>query len=176
MASPYSRPVLVLVPGAAQSPSHYAHLLYLLQSKGYATFSAPLPSTGPANGDPVSVDDDATYVRSRMLLPILDVEKHNVVLIMPSYSGLPGSAAAQGLSKSEREAEGKSTSVLGQIYIAAIVTKGGDGKNVKDTFGGQYPPHIQVDVRIPFGHFLQHLPAANASCPIIPLYSLASER
>ncbi|KAL6720998.1 hypothetical protein ACLMJK_000098 [Lecanora helva] len=142
--APSSKPILVLVPGASQSPSHYEYLLHLLQSNGYGTLSALLPSTG-YNTSRITAQDDANYIRSRMLLPVLDVEEHDVILITHSYSGMPGSAAAKGLGKSERASQKKKTSVLGQIFLAAMIPKGGDGKDVTAMFGGQMPPHIVVD-------------------------------
>jgi len=143
MARPTSRPVFVVVPGAAQTPSHYAHLLHLLHLAGYPTLSALLPSTG--TGENATAEDDKEYIRTRMVLPVLDIEKHNVILVMHSYSGMPGSAAVTGLGKSDRAAQGKTTSVLGQIFIAAILPRGGDGKDVVATFGGHLPPHISAD-------------------------------
>jgi len=143
MPRPPSRTVFVVVPGASQSPSHYGYLLHLLHSRGFPTFSALLPSTG--SGKNVTAQDDTDYVRERMLLPILDTEQHDVIMVMHSYSGMPGSAAALGLGKAERAAQGKTTSVLGQIYISSILIPGGDGKDVVATLGGQLPPHIGVD-------------------------------
>jgi hypothetical protein len=67
---------------------------------------------------------------------------------MHSYSSVPGSAAAKGLSKSQRAAQGKKTGVIGQIHLASILAKGGDGNDVKEAFGGQLPPHIRPDVGI----------------------------
>lgn len=83
MPRPTSRPVFVIVPGASQSPSHYAHLIHLLQSHGYPTLSALLPTTG--TGANVTAQDDTDYIRSRMILPVLDIEKHDVILVMHSY-------------------------------------------------------------------------------------------
>ncbi|KAF1950531.1 hypothetical protein CC80DRAFT_598128 [Byssothecium circinans] len=137
------RPVIVIVPGASQNPAHYGYLSHLLQLKGYPIFSALLPSVGAA--DKVSVEDDAAYVRDKMLLPVLDYEEHDVILLMHSYSSVPGSAAATGLGKKERAAQGKKTSVIGQIYLSALLPKGGDGKDIVSAFGGQYPPHIRPD-------------------------------
>ena len=113
-------------------------------SQGYGTLSALLPTVG--TGAPVTAEDDAEFIRSRMLLPVLDIEKHDVIMISHSYSGMPASAAARGLGKADRTKEGKTTSVLGQIFIASILPRGGDGKDVVATFGGQLPPHIKVDV------------------------------
>ncbi|KAL8798185.1 MAG: hypothetical protein Q9182_006877 [Xanthomendoza sp. 2 TL-2023] len=105
--------------------------------------SAVLPTAG--TGASVTVEDDTEYIRSRMLLPVLDIENRNVLMISHSYGGMPASAAAHGLSKTDHATEGKTTSVLGQIFIAAILARGGDGKDVVATFGGQLPPHIQTD-------------------------------
>jgi hypothetical protein len=144
--SPLCRPVFVIVPGASQSPAAYGYLLHLLQSKGYGAFSALLPSVGAT--EPVTAGDDAQYVRSRMLLPILDIEKHDVILVSHSYSGIPASAAARDLGKADRIVQGKTTAILGQIFIAAILCRGGDGNDLVGNFGGQLPPHIRVDVRL----------------------------
>ena len=143
--APSSKPVFVLVPGAALTPSHYAYLQHLLLGQGYGALSALLPTVGATS--PVTAEDDAEYVRSRMLLPILDIEEHDVIMISHSYGGMPASAAARGLGKADRAAEGKTTSVLGQIFVASILPRGGDGMDIIATFNGQLPPHLQLDVR-----------------------------
>ena len=139
-----SKPVFVIVPGASQTPAHYGYLQHLLLSQGYGVTSAVLPSVG--NTESITAEVDAEYVRSRMLLPVLDVEKHDVILVSHSYSSVPASAAAKGLGKADRAAEGKSTSILAQIFISALLPRGGDGKDIVATFGGQLPPHIRDDV------------------------------
>ena len=141
-----NRPFFVIVPGASQNPSHYGHLSHLLQLAGYPTFSALLPSVGSA--ERITVEDDMHYIKNNMLVPVLDHEEHDVILIMHSYSGVPGSAAAAGFGKAERTAQGKKTGVIGQIFIASLLPKGGDGKNIVDVFGGNYPPHIRPDVSV----------------------------
>jgi hypothetical protein len=140
------RPFIVIVPGASQNPAHYGYLSHLLFSAGYPVFSALLPSVGAA--DQVSAQDDANYIRNKMILPVLDCEERDVVLLMHSYSSAPGSAAVSGLGRGERAAQGKKTAVIGQICLAALIPKGGDGKDIVGTFGGNYPPHIRPDVSI----------------------------
>ncbi|KAI9643806.1 hypothetical protein NHQ30_007156 [Ciborinia camelliae] len=103
MPRPPTKTVFVLVPGASQSPAHYGLLFHLLLTRGHPVYSAILPSTGSAKEE-VTAAYDAAYVRDQMILPILDVEGHDVVLVMHSYSGVPGSAAAVGLGKKDREA------------------------------------------------------------------------
>lgn len=118
------RPFFVIVPGASQNPAHYGYLSHLLLLAGYPVFSGLLPSVG--SSEKVSVADDAEYVRNKMILPVLDHEEADVILLMHSYSSAPGSAAANGLGKEERAAQGKKTSVIGQIYLAALLPKGND--------------------------------------------------
>ncbi|KAB8277587.1 Alpha/Beta hydrolase protein [Aspergillus minisclerotigenes] len=141
ISSHKKKPVFVLVPGASQNPAHYAHLLHLLQSAGYGATTGLLPSIG-AQGE-VTAADDADYVRNRLILPILDLADQNVILISHSYSGMPASAAARGLGPADRAAEGKTTSVVGQIFIATILPRG--GLSVIDSFGGHLPPHMYID-------------------------------
>jgi hypothetical protein len=143
-----TRPFIVIVPGASQNPAHYGYLSHLLFQAGYPVFTALLPSVGAA--DKVSVQDDAEYIRNKMILPVLDYEERDVVLLMHSYSSAPGSAAVTGLGKGERRKQGKKTAVIGQVYLAALLPKGGDEKDIVGTFGGNYPPHIRPDVSTTF--------------------------
>ncbi|KAF2118799.1 hypothetical protein BDV96DRAFT_515622 [Lophiotrema nucula] len=136
------RPFFVIIPGASQNPAHYGYLSHLLQLAGYPVFSALLPSVGAAGK--VTADDDAKYIRDSMLIPVLDHEEHDVIIVMHSYSSVPGSAAAKGLGKMQRG--DKKTGVIGQIYLSALLPKGGDGKDIVGAFGGQYPPHIRPDL------------------------------
>ncbi|KAH7379145.1 hypothetical protein DE146DRAFT_626061 [Phaeosphaeria sp. MPI-PUGE-AT-0046c] len=137
-------PFFVIVPGASQNPAHYGYLSHLLFLAGYPVFSALLPSVGAAGQ--VTTQDDADYVRDKMILPVLDHEERDVILLMHSYSSAPGSAAATGLGRDERKAQGKDTAVIGQIFLAALLPRGGDQNDIVGTFGGTYPPHIRPDV------------------------------
>ncbi|KAH7348266.1 hypothetical protein BKA66DRAFT_601315 [Pyrenochaeta sp. MPI-SDFR-AT-0127] len=139
-----TRPFFVILPGGSQNPTHYGYLAHLLQRAGYPTYSALLPSVGSSGK--VTTQDDMDYIRERMILPILEHEEHDVILVMHSYSGVPGSAAALGLGKKERMAQGKRTGVIGQIYFAAILNKGGDGVDIFTASGGSFPPYLRPDV------------------------------
>ncbi|CAI6342590.1 unnamed protein product [Periconia digitata] len=136
------RPFFVIVPGAAQNPAHHGYLSHLLLLKGYPVLMAWLPSV--ASAEKVTAADDAAYIRNKMILPVLDYEGHDVILIMHSYSGIPGSAAAAGLGQ-ERIAQGKKTSVIGQIFVTSLLATGGEGKSTTETYGGELPPHISAD-------------------------------
>ncbi|KAF1963781.1 alpha/beta-hydrolase [Byssothecium circinans] len=154
-----TRPFFVIPPGGSQNPTHYGYLAHLLQSAGYPTYSALLPSVG--NSGKVTTQDDMAFIRDRMILPILELEERDVILVMHSYSGVPGSAAALGLGKRERIAQDNKAGVIGQIFYAAMLQKGGDGVDLFTAGGGSFPPFLRPD------------PDANViRCddPIPPLY------
>ena len=50
----------------------------------------------------MTTEDDMAFIRDRMTLPILELEERDVILVMYSYSGVHGSAAAFRLDKMER--------------------------------------------------------------------------
>ena len=118
----------------------------LLQKAGYPTYSVLLPSVGAS--DETTIEDDMTYVRDRMILPILDHEKHDVILVLHSYGALPGGAAAFDLSKERRLRQGKTTGVIGQIYCAGLLQKGVNGIGVLELVGGDLGPGFRVDVSV----------------------------
>ncbi|PVH96492.1 hypothetical protein DM02DRAFT_687626 [Periconia macrospinosa] len=140
-----SRPFFVIIPGGSQNPTHYAYLAHLLQLAGYPTFSGLLPSVGASKK--VTIKDDMDFIRERMILPILDIEQRDIILIMHSYSGIPGSAAALGLGKQERLAQGKKTGVIGHIYFSAILHEGSDDDepHLISLSGGAFPPYLRAD-------------------------------
>lgn len=140
-----THPFFIILPGGSQNPTHYGYLAYLLQSAGYPTFSSLLPSIG--NSGKVTTQDDTDFIRDRMILPILELEERDVVLVMHSYSGVPGSAAALGLGKKERIAQGKKAGIIGQIFYAAMLQKGGDGSDLFTAGGGSFPAFLVPDVR-----------------------------
>ncbi|THV46425.1 hypothetical protein BGAL_0387g00040 [Botrytis galanthina] len=114
--------------------------MHLLLTRGRPVYSAILPSTGPGNAKNVTAHVDADTGKGER------EEKRRFKRKRKKHkSGIPGSAAAYGLGKKDREAVGKKTSVLGQIYIASLLVKGGDGGNIVDAMGGSLPPHITPD-------------------------------
>lgn len=139
-----TRPVFLILPGGSQNPTHYGYLAHLLQSAGYPTSSALLPSVG--NSAKITLEDDMTYIRDRLILPYLDLEGRDVILVMHSYSGVPGSAAAFGLGKKNRAAQGKKGSVIGQIFCAAMLQKGDNATDLSTANGGSFPPFLKPDV------------------------------
>ena len=137
------KPTIALVPGAWHSPVHYEDLLSLLEKAGYETKAIQLPSVDSANPKEETVASDAEAVREKLLLPLLDAGK-DVLLVMHSYGGFPGSAAARGLSKKS----GKTGSgIVGLVYIAAFIAP--EGASLLGSMPtGEFDPWVDIKVRI----------------------------
>ena len=117
-------PVVVFVPGAWHSPRHYSLLFDGLKQEGFHAFCERNPSCDCTNPDETSTAGDASAVRKGI---ISQLDKGlEVVVIMHSYGGCPGAAAAQELSKSERQTAGQPGGVIGLIFICAFVANEGD--------------------------------------------------
>lgn len=148
MATP-SKPTIVLVPGAWHSPSHYSTLLTLIQRAGYPTASSRLPSVGSPTPLTATVEQDAHFIRDKMLLPLID-SGTDVLLVLHSYGGIPGAAAAKGLSKAEREKVGQEGGIVGLVLIVAIVVREGD--SLEQMAGGKLHDWIDLDVCLSVPH------------------------
>jgi hypothetical protein len=155
-ASP--KPTIVLIPGAWHSPSHYTTLHSHLQTAGYPTTSSRLPSVGSTDPLAATTAQDASFIREQMLLPLLNQGK-DILLVLHSYGGLPGSAAAKGLSKSERAKDGKKCGITGLVLIAALVAREGDSLQLM--VGGKLHDWVETDVR-PLRFYLIHPPPPPA--------------
>lgn len=63
--------------------------------------------------------DDAAHFHG--LAETLADEGRDIVIVTHSYGGIPGTEAAKGLAKSDREAEGKKGGVIKLVYLTSIV-------------------------------------------------------
>ena len=77
-----------------------------------------------------------------MLLPLL-LQKKEVLLLMHSHGGCPGSAAAAGTSRQEFWLAGKQGGILALMCIAALLTKQGE-----ELYTRKIPSWIARDVRV----------------------------
>lgn len=119
------KPTIVLVPGAFHSPIHYALLISRLYAQGYEVVCQRNPSCDSPYPFAQTAAKDTSFIRSNLLMPLIDDGKE-VILAVHSYGGLPGAAAAKGLSKTEVTAAGKKGGVVGLIFICALIAKEGD--------------------------------------------------
>lgn len=130
-----AHPTIVIIPGAFHIPSHLSSLCVQLETAGYATASMKLPSVDPSTPAAAAVgtpSNDAFFIREKLLLPLIEEEGKDVVLLMHSYGGSPGNGSAVGLSKKERERDGKKGGVVGLVFVSAYVAK--EGQNIREDF------------------------------------------
>lgn len=136
------QPTVVLVPGIFHPPILYEGLSARLRAAGHPVMSTTLPSLNPGSAKRQSIANDVTYIRETMLLPLLSQGKE-VLLLLHSYGGCPGSAAAVGLSRQEYKAAGKQGGIIGLICIAALLTKEGEQLHTRD-----FPDWVSKDVSV----------------------------
>lgn len=115
-----TNPTIVLVPGCWHTAAHYKESLDLLQNAGYPTKNVHLPSLNSSDAPHQTVTADIDCVRET-ILPLID-QGENVILLMHSYGGCPGAAAAKGLSQAERPGLG---AVIGLIFFAGYLVQAG---------------------------------------------------
>ncbi len=72
-----------------------------------------------------SIAVDAAAIRANILTPRIAAGEE-IVLVMHSYGGAPGSCAAVGASKEDLQASGKIGGIIGLIYLAGFLLREGD--------------------------------------------------
>src|SRR5436190_3637998 len=101
---------VILVHGAAHgNPEYFKPLKAWLTYDGIESVSMKCPSDG-ADPPRLGMYDDAKYVRE-IILKEIDAGK-DVLVFMHSYGGMVGTEASKGLSKAERQKEGKKGGVV----------------------------------------------------------------
>lgn len=117
-----SKPTFVLVPGAWHRTGYFSQIRAYLSGKGYPSVAVATPSVGsdpPATS--MGVDIDAVEAGVRKVLDGGD----DVVLLMHSYGGGPGSEAAGRIAeevlKGGPPAEGGKGRIKRLVYVAAFV-------------------------------------------------------
>ncbi|PYH67483.1 esterase/lipase family protein [Aspergillus vadensis CBS 113365] len=136
-------PIIVIVPGAFGTPEGFDKLLPYLTEAGYTTHPGSYPSCNSSDPTQESSPQDIAYLRDNVLLPLLNEDGRDVVIIAHSYGGVVAGGAAKGLAKETRIAQGQSTGIVGLIYVVGNITL--DGESLFQAVGGAYPPFIKVN-------------------------------
>jgi pimeloyl-ACP methyl ester carboxylesterase len=123
-----SKPTIVIVPGAWHHPAHYAPLTTRLEKAGYDVKALHLPSTGSNGSEPSNLGDHTPDVQlvASTIQTVADAG-NDVVVVVHSAGGITGSEGTINLSKSERQAAGKSGGVVRMVYICAFAAPEGVG-------------------------------------------------
>ncbi|KAI9840614.1 MAG: hypothetical protein M1837_001510 [Sclerophora amabilis] len=124
-----SRPTIVIVPAACQPTALYEPLAKALQKQQYAVEVVSTPSVG---GSLRTFDEDVVAVR-KTVVSLAD-KGADIVVLMHSYGGVPGSAALRGLGNAERVKAGKHGGVIRLVYAAAFALREGEAVPTKGDY------------------------------------------
>jgi pimeloyl-ACP methyl ester carboxylesterase len=125
-----SNTAIILVPGSFSPPSFYTFVSKTLQEHGFHHVSSVglLSACRPdeLRHPPARMSDDALYIREVVQHHI--TKGRDILLVMNSYGGFPGTQAIQGLrSGIESSAPGgREGKVLGMIYLSSFLPRKGD--------------------------------------------------
>lgn len=145
-----SKPTFVLVPGAWHRPSYFAQIRAYLSDHGYPSVAVTTPSVGsdpPATS--IDVDIDAVEAAVRKVLDAGD----DVVLLMHSYGGGPGSEAAGRIAKellggSGGPGEGKGR-IKRLVYVAAFIPiEGQQMGSPASVIPGFVPEYMDINMEV----------------------------
>lgn len=139
-----SKPTFVLVPGAWHKADIYSAVAESLQKHGYPSVLLPLPSAGAT---PPHQDFDGDVAAIRDALNELVSDNKEVVLVVHSYTGLPGGEAPKGLAKKDREAKGLEGGVIRYVVINGFATPAGFRPTPKGDYT-QFPGWMKLDEEV----------------------------
>lgn len=112
------KPTILLIPGAWHKGPAFEPVANILRAQGYEAETVTLPSAG---GPPsTTAYDDAEHIQRTYLDPLVAQGKE-VILIMHSYAGIPGTESVKGFARKDQAAQGKTGGVISLIYQSAFV-------------------------------------------------------
>ncbi|KAI0113069.1 alpha/beta-hydrolase [Daldinia grandis] len=137
-------PAIVLVPGAFGTPDGFERLLPYLKDAGYTTHPGRYPSCNPLDPSTATCQNDIASLRDNILLPLLDKQQKDIVIIAHSYGGVIAGGAAKGLDIRTRITKDQiGGRIIGLIYVAGNIAL--EGESLLEAVGWKYPPFIKAD-------------------------------
>ncbi|PVH74121.1 alpha/beta-hydrolase, partial [Cadophora sp. DSE1049] len=158
-----SKPSILLIPGSFALPEFYDPVMDIVRAKGYSIRGLHLPTVGlssgkPREGAPPTMYDDAAFIAKEV--QVLVDEGKDVILICHSYGGTPTSQSTKGLSKAERQAEGKEGGIVRLAYMTAVVPAlGVSAQGVL----ADLPPENQTSMKMDEHGWLYHDPVSASA-------------
>lgn len=138
----------IIVPGSFATAPLYDSLVGVLRNQGHSVRAIDLPSANDGSVLPAPTgEDDAKHIRKEIEAALdSETEPSDVVLMLHSYSGVPGSSALKGLSRADRKAAGKATAVAGVLYLASFVLRQGESNRAWLTANDAMPEPFRSGV------------------------------
>jgi pimeloyl-ACP methyl ester carboxylesterase len=127
----YERPTIVLVAGAWHHGSIFNPVAEILRAQEYPVEMVTLLSTGGPTS--TTVADDAAHIRNTVLNNLI-AEGKEIILVLHSYAGIPGSDSIKGLVRRDLALKNQRGGVAALVYIAAFLLP--SGQSVDSFLGG----------------------------------------
>ncbi len=89
--------------------------------------------------------DDAAHIHG--VVEALADDSKEVLVVMHSYGGIPGTQAMKSLTGKERKGDGKQGGVTGMVYVTSLLIN--EGESSEDSFAafrGDSPGFFRVSV------------------------------
>ncbi|KFY41188.1 hypothetical protein V495_05041 [Pseudogymnoascus sp. VKM F-4514 (FW-929)] len=127
----YEKPTIVLIAGAWHHGSIFNPVAEILRAQEYPVEMVTLLSTGGPTS--TTVADDAAHIRNTVLNNLI-AEGKEVILVLHSYAGIPGSDSIKGLVRRDLALKNQRGGVAALVYIAAFLLP--SGQSVDSFLGG----------------------------------------
>ena len=135
-----SKPIYVFVGGVSHTPDFFDDLIKQMATYGYKSTAVAFPTCGDGTEN-IKQWDEVTAIKKVVSTQLDD---QDVVLVLHSYGGWPGSRAIKGFDKEARRKDGRNTGIVEVVFLAAFLLP----DNAPMTQYSYLPPWLTVEVRI----------------------------
>lgn len=112
-------PVFVLVGGVSHTPTFFEALIKELENHGRQSHAVKYPTVGRETVS--TTQQDEVKAIQDAVARFVDDEQKDVILVMHSYGGWPGSRAVKGFDKETRAQHGKKHGIVEIVFLAAFL-------------------------------------------------------
>ena len=137
-----SKPIYIFVGGVSHTPAFFKDMIKQMAIRGYESTAVAFPTCGN-DTDNTKQWDEVTAIQDAVSVCV-DSKDRDVVLVLHSYGGWPGSRAVKGFDKETRQKNGKSTGIVEVAFLAAFLLP----DNAPMAQYSYLPPWLTVEVRV----------------------------
>ncbi|KAK3709515.1 hypothetical protein LTR37_010888 [Vermiconidia calcicola] len=158
------KPTILIIPGAFGLPEWYDSIVKPVAAHGYSVQAIKLPSVAytkelvPGEGPAPTMYDDAAFIAAEVSK--LAGEGQDIMLLAHSYGGVPTTQSTKGLSKDERQQEGKQGGIVRLTYLTSLVPA--LGQSASSVLAGA-PPEQTLDFNIDESGWMTHSDLPNSA-------------
>ena len=144
-----TKPTIVLIPGSFCSAAlMWDAVIDKLHHVGYDALAVELQTVSPpSTAPPKTMADDAAHIHG--IVEALANDNKQILLVMHSYGGIPGTQAVKDLTAKERQEQGKGGGLTGLVYVSSLLINEGQSSDESFApFAAATPPEFfRVSVR-----------------------------